>query len=195
VSGTAGSRAAPDTVPGEWTIRAAGPGDAGWLAGFAARQFNAAYAEDNAPADMADYCARNFTEARFAALLADPAAGTLVAESRGVPIAYAVVRRSASPPEAVGEGPATEIARFYVDADWHGSGLASAMLREAERTALEWRADTIWLTVWTRNPRAIRFYRKHGYTVVGSMQFRLGAELQEDHLMIRTAAPRVWPGS
>jgi len=195
VSGTAGSSAARGTVHGEWTIRAAGPGDAGWLAGFAARQFDAAYAEDNAPADMADYCALNFTEPRFAALLADPATRTLVAESRGEPIAYAVVRRSASPPEGVGEVPATELARLYLDAAWHGSGLASAMLAEAERSAIEWRASTVWLTVWSRNPRAIRFYRKHGYDIVGSMQFRLGAELQEDHLMIRTPAPQDSPGA
>jgi diamine N-acetyltransferase len=177
------------TKPHGWAIRTAVPADAPWLSAFAARQFDAAYAADNTPADMADYSVRHFTESEFAALLADPATAIVVSESGREPAAYAVIRSSADPPAAAGAQPAAELARLYVDAAWHGSGLASAMLGEIERIAHRWGASTIWLSVWTRNPRAIRFYRKHGFAIVGSVEFRLGAELQEDHLMTRPVAP------
>ena len=44
---------------------------------------------------------------------------------------------------------------------------------------------TLWLGVWERNVRAQAFYRKQGFTVVGSQIFRLGSDPQRDLVMAK----------
>ena len=44
----------------------------------------------------------------------------------------------------------------------------------------------VWLDVWEKNPRAIAFYEKWGFKIVGEQSFQLGADLQHDWLMSRS---------
>jgi ribosomal protein S18 acetylase RimI-like enzyme len=43
----------------------------------------------------------------------------------------------------------------------------------------------MWLGVNQENPRAQRFYAKHGFTVAGTKTFRLGAGLEQDYVLVR----------
>jgi ribosomal protein S18 acetylase RimI-like enzyme len=45
---------------------------------------------------------------------------------------------------------------------------------------------TVYLGVWENNHRAIAFYRKCGFEVVGSHVFQMGDEAQNDFLMERS---------
>jgi ribosomal protein S18 acetylase RimI-like enzyme len=49
-------------------------------------------------------------------------------------------------------------------------------------------AARLWLGVWERNARAIRFYQKHGFADIGTQVFRLGTDLQTDRVMSRSVA-------
>jgi Acetyltransferase (GNAT) family. len=42
---------------------------------------------------------------------------------------------------------------------------------------------TLWLGVWSQNPRAIRFYAKWGYEDVGGQTFMLGDDPQQDRVL------------
>ena len=42
----------------------------------------------------------------------------------------------------------------------------------------------LWLGVWERNARAIRFYAKAGFVDVGSHDFVLGTDRQTDRVMV-----------
>jgi ribosomal protein S18 acetylase RimI-like enzyme len=44
---------------------------------------------------------------------------------------------------------------------------------------------TIWLGVWERNARAIGFYQRWHFTIVGSQSFQLGTDRQNDRVMAR----------
>jgi ribosomal protein S18 acetylase RimI-like enzyme len=55
--------------------------------------------------------------------------------------------------------------------------------------AEEGNADHVWLGVWERNPRAIAFYKKLGFSEVGDHVFVLGTDPQRDIIMIR----ELWP--
>jgi ribosomal protein S18 acetylase RimI-like enzyme len=48
--------------------------------------------------------------------------------------------------------------------------------------------DAVWLGVWDRNERAIRFYESWGFHRVGSQPFLLGSDLQTDLVMVRRIA-------
>ena len=43
----------------------------------------------------------------------------------------------------------------------------------------------LWLGVWERNARALAFYRKWGFDVVGEHTFKLGEDPQHDLIMRR----------
>ena len=42
---------------------------------------------------------------------------------------------------------------------------------------------SVWLTVWQESPQAIRFWRKHGFQIVGRSIFHVGDDPKEDWVM------------
>jgi ribosomal protein S18 acetylase RimI-like enzyme len=54
--------------------------------------------------------------------------------------------------------------------------------------------DCIWLGVWEHNPRAIAFYRKCGFSVVGDHVFMLGQDQQRD-LILAAQVDGLLPGA
>lgn len=160
-------------------IRAARVPDAPWLAALAERTFRETYSAHNTPENMERYVAEHFGLARQEAELRDPRVLTLVAEVDGQPAGYVQLGRGASPASVTGAKP-MEIARFYVDRPWHGTGLARQLMDAAADSARAEGARTLWLGVWERNPRAIAFYRKCGFREAGVQTFVLGDDHQRD---------------
>jgi len=168
-------------------IRPARVPDAPWLADLAERTFRETYTAHNTPEDMERYVAEHFAPGLQAAELSDPRLITLVAEVDGRPAAYTQLGHGPAPDAVSGPAP-MEIVRFYVDRPWHGQGLAQELMRAAAEHALAAGARTLWLGVWERNPRAIAFYRKCGFTEVGTQTFVLGSDHQRDLVLQRTIA-------
>ena len=110
---------------------------------------------------------------------------TLVADVAGTLVAFAQLRGGAAPTCVTGPAP-IEIQRFYLAAEWHGRGLAQTLMAQALDTARAAGAQTIWLGVWERNPRAIAFYRKAGYADVGAHSFVVGTDKQTDRILTRS---------
>lgn len=141
------------------------------------------------PADIAAHAARELTPERFRAYIADPAATTLVAHSGDELAGYAIFVRGevhpllAEGPAAVAPSQCAEVRKFYVDPRFHGSGIAQELMRRE----LEEHADAavIWLSASAANPRAQIFYGKFGFEVIGTQQYRVGNDLQDDLVMCR----------
>ena len=165
-------------------IRPAGVADAPWLADLAERTFRETYTAHNTPEDMERYVADHFAPALQAAELADPRYLTLVAEVDGRPAGYTQLGHGVAPGCVTGAEP-MGIFRFCVDRPWQGQGLAQGLMRAAAEHAGVAGARTLWLGVWERNPRAIAFYRKCGFTEVGTQTFVLGTDHQRDLVLER----------
>jgi ribosomal protein S18 acetylase RimI-like enzyme len=165
-------------------IRPARVPDAPWLAELAERTFRETYTAYNTPEDMERYVAEHFAPELQAAELSDPRYLTLVVEMHGRPAAYAQLGHRPAPEGVTGPEP-MEIIRFYVDRPWHGRGIAQELMRAAAEHAQAAGARTLWLCVWERNPRAIAFYRKCGFTEVGTHTFVLGSDHQRDLVLER----------
>jgi diamine N-acetyltransferase len=163
-------------------IRQATVTDAAALSAFARRVFHDTFAADNDPADMALYLDYAFTESKQRGELADASRVCLLAEHEGSLVAYANVF-SGSTHEQVTAAHPVELERFYVDGAWHGRGLAALLMAAVREVAAGWGGDALWLGVWERNARAIRFYEKQGFERVGAQTFRLGADEQRDAVM------------
>jgi diamine N-acetyltransferase len=164
-------------------IRVAGPADAAALTEFAARTFRETYLATCTPADVESYVAEHFAPARQAAELADPTLRTLFTFVDGTLAGYAQIRNGPAPVSVPGEQP-IEIARFYVDAPWHGRGVAAAQMA-ASLDAARGDGDVVWLGVYQHNARAVRFYEKSGFRVVGTSTFTMGTDVQDDYVMAR----------
>jgi ribosomal protein S18 acetylase RimI-like enzyme len=94
-----------------------------------------------------------------------------------------------TPPAAVGGPAPLELKRLYVARAWHGRGVAQALMNAALDAARARSAGTLWLGVWERNPRAVRFYEKYGFARVGEHTFVLGADAQTDWILARPLGP------
>ena len=163
--------------------------DAAALAAFAARTFADTFESDNAAADMQAHLSHAYGLAQQTAELTSPAVITLLAEADDRLVGYAQVRRSAPPP-CVQPPDAIELHRFYVDTPAHGTGLAQRLMDAVRDAARAAGADHLWLGVWERNARAIRFYAKCGFVDVGSHDFVLGTDRQTDRVMVAPVTHR-----
>jgi ribosomal protein S18 acetylase RimI-like enzyme len=78
---------------------------------------------------------------------------------------------------------ALEIERIYVLQDFHGKKVGQLLYEKAISVAKELKADYVWLGVWEKNQRAIRFYEKNGFVEFDKHIFRLGNDEQTDIMM------------
>jgi GNAT superfamily N-acetyltransferase len=159
-------------------LRRATVADAAALAELAERTFVEAFGGQNNPADLTAYLAHAYGEPQQRRELEHPDGACVLAEQDGILTGYAQLRRS---PAEWGD---VELARFYVDRPWHGTGLAQNLMAHALQAARDLGGTTLWLGVWEHNPRGIAFYKKCNFTDVGSHPFLVGTDVQTDRVMI-----------
>lgn len=172
------------------SLRLATIDDAERIAEFAARVFYETFADGNTAEDMTMYLASSFGTERQRGEIADPNVTYLLmhvdnedgASSIG---AMALLRLGSTDPAVHGNAP-IEIQRFYVDAAFRGRGVARTMMNACVAKAAALGGRTCWLGVWEKNPRAIRFYEKSGFTDVGEHTFYVGTDAQTDRIMMRS---------
>ena len=157
--------------------------DAAALAAFAARTFAETFADDTSAADMRAHVSHTYGVVQQTAELTSPAVLTLLVEADGRLVGYAQMRRGPAPP-CVQPADAIELHRFYVDTPAHGTGVAQRLMAAVYEAAWTKGAGHLWLGVWERNMRAIRFYTKSGFVDMGSHDFVLGTDRQTDRVMV-----------
>jgi ribosomal protein S18 acetylase RimI-like enzyme len=170
-------------------IRRAEEDDALELSVLAERTFRTAFAESNTAENMQLHCQTAYGYALQLEEIRDSSRETWVAEAGASLVAYVQLRFDATSPMIAGERP-VEIQRFYVDASHHGAGLAHRLMAHVVARAEAAASRVVWLGVWERNPRAITFYRKWGFDVVGEQIFTVGKDPQRDLVMRRDLLPR-----
>jgi ribosomal protein S18 acetylase RimI-like enzyme len=165
-------------------LRRATPADAAQLASFAATAFTDTFAAQNTPEDMAVYVAEAFGESVQRAELTDPQCTVFLAERDGEIVGYAMLREGAAP-SCVTDPSSIEIARLYAGQRWIGAGIGALLMQRCLVEAASRARRTIWLGVWERNVRAIAFYQRWHFAIVGSQAFQLGRDRQNDRVMAR----------
>jgi ribosomal protein S18 acetylase RimI-like enzyme len=180
-------------------IRRANADDADALSAFAASVF-ALGCPETAPANLDAYIAAELPPATFRTLLADPNVFVLLAEtaapeaaspphaeppSAPAIVAYMVVARHSPHPHLPAAAAPCEFRKLYLHQSHHGSGLADALMQAAFALLEDAGPCPIWLSVYSGNARAIVFYKKWGFRIVGPLEFVVGDDRQSDFLMLR----------
>lgn len=166
------------------TMRRAIAADAAVLAVFAEQTFRDSFRNRNTVANMNEHCARHFGPAIQAQEISDRGRVTLLAEDAGQLAGFAQLCLE-RPADCVNCEHPVELQRIYVASEWHGRGIAQEIMRETLAVAAGAQCDALWLGVWEHNHKAIAFYRKQGFRIVGEHEFLLGQETQRDLVMVK----------
>ena len=132
------------------------------------------------PSDLAAFFA-GFALEKWRSELADPDFAFMLAEDDGVLAGYAKVASVSLPVEP--DGPSMELRQLYVLKDWHGTGIARVLIDWVFDEGRRRGAGELYLSVFTENHRAKRFYERHGFEGIGPTIFMVGNQADADILM------------
>ena len=152
------------------------------LLDFAEHSFRVAYEAMNDPAAFQAYCAKAFTPEQFFKEFQDPRSEFWLGELEGKLVAYLKLnfdQHIASVPA----GKTVQVERIYLESALQGHGLGVTLMDFVQDQAVRVQAEWIWLSVWKRNPRALKFYERCGYEICGTAIFQLGDDPQTDWVM------------
>lgn len=168
--------------PPDCLLRRATTADLDAYAELARRTFMETYRDAHDAGSLARHIAATLSDDRVRAELEDEGRTVLAVTVGREWVAYAVLATGTTPPEVRGSRP-LEIARFYVASAWHGRGVAAplmdAVLGEARRQG----GDAAWLCVWEPNARALRFYLRQGFELIGRRTYIFDGQPEDDHLL------------
>lgn len=164
----------------EFRIRPAKAEDAGALGQIGAATFLESYTEIIDGPDMVAHCARQHSPAVYGEYLSDAACAVWIAEyaATGAPVGYAV---NCPPDLPVATEPGdVELKRIYCFSRFHGAGIGQSLMQAAIDDARARGAPRLLLGTYQDNHRAIAFYKRHGFALVGTRQFQVGTKLFDD---------------
>ena len=104
-----------------------------------------------------------------------------IAEVDGQAVGYVKLGPLTLPVEP--EAPAIELRQLYLLKGHHGTGIAAELMDWALAEAAKRGARELFLTVYTDNHRAKRFYERYGFVEVGPYAFMVGDQADEDIIM------------
>ncbi len=146
------------------------------LSSLAAQTFPLACPPLTPAEDIASFISANLSASRFADYLADQLRAVVIARHDDRIVGYAMLIRADD---------TAELSKLYVRPEYHGTGVATALMDLALATAARWGARGVWLGVNRQNQRAQRFYTKNGFTITGTRTFRVGSRVEHDYVMAR----------
>jgi ribosomal protein S18 acetylase RimI-like enzyme len=152
------------------------------LRNLSVQTFIETFARENTIENLQEYLDRSLTIEQLTIELTDTNSDFYFALSNNEPIGYLKINWGRSQTE-IQDDKGLEIERIYVPLEFHGKSIGPILLDKALEIAKEKNADYVWLGVWERNLRAIRFYEKNGFVPFDKHVFKLGQDEQTDIMM------------
>lgn len=157
--------------------------DADALAGLFHDTFGETFGHLYRPADLAAFLAEHTAE-HWREQLRDGGFAVRIAEEGRAAVGFAKLGPVKLPVEP--SGPALEVRQLYVVQRVRGSGVAAKLMDWLIREAGARGAQDLYLSVYTDNPRAQRFYARYGFVEVGPCVFMVGSQADKDIVMKRS---------
>lgn len=163
--------------------------DAAALSEIGAKTFEETFAAENSKEDMEAYLQKDFNKEKILSEIQNPGSIFMLAETkendRLLPAGYMKVNFGSAQTEK-GYDNSMEIQRIYVAKSCKGQGIGSRFMDFALKQAKERGVEYVWLGVWEKNFKAIKFYQDKGFVRFGEHTFILGEDRQTDFLMKKT---------
>lgn len=164
------------------TLRLCTSTDLQTLANLSRNTFIDAFEKDNDPEDFEAYLKKAFSPDQLSKELNDPNAFFYFVFDNTELVGYCKLNVGAAQTDVHAKD-AVELERIYVLAAYQGKQIGAWILKQAIKLGKEWNKAFIWLGVWEHNPKAIRFYQRHGFTKFGEHPYFIGTDKQTDWLL------------
>lgn len=169
-------------------IRFANIADAELIAEMSRQTFYETFAIHNSKEDMDKFMSEQFTSENLIKEVETGNGTFLLAFDGENPVGYVRMREEEKRPE-LGDVSAIEVARIYAVRSAIGKGVGRALMEKCIEIATTQNKSVIWLGVWEKNERAIRFYEQWGFQKFAEHDFLLGNDRQTDWLMKKDLQP------
>jgi len=156
------------------TIRKANPADALLLAGIGKQTFLESHGHSAPAADIESYVSKTYAMQTVAEELNDPGNifHLLYDEDRAIGYTKIIFNR---PHPLINASAVTKLERIYLLEEFHDRKLGLTLLEFIVSLSRRENQQGIWLYTWIKNLRAIKFYEKNGFTIIGKTDFELSA--------------------
>ncbi len=144
--------------------------------------FYETFVDSNSEEDMRDYLNKSFSDEQVIRELNNPESDFYFAFWNDRVIGYLKLNSGQAQTEA-NDPDSLEIERIYVLQEFQGQKVGQLLYDKALAVARERHFKSLWLGVWEKNEKAIRFYQKNGFETFGQHVFVLGTDEQIDLMM------------
>ncbi len=166
----------------ELTIRECTPEDLPVLQELSCRTYDETFRHMNTPSNMKAYLEKAFDMDRLRGELSNSGSAFYFLYGGENPAGYLKLNEHEAQTD-IRDPRSLEIERIYVAKGFHGRGLGSVLLNKAVQVAGTRKKSYLWLGVWEKNEKAIRFYKRNGFYVTGNHSFFMGEEEQTDFIL------------
>lgn len=167
-----------------FTIRRAVPADAEVLAELGASTFVETFGHLYKPEDLRHFLDESHSPAAYAKTLANPDYALWIAERDGEAIGYAQAGPCGLPHADVRPGDG-ELKRLYLRRSRQNGGTGRALMDAAMAWLERDGPRTLWISVWSENTGAQRFYARHGFSFAGEYEFPVGEQRDREFMFRR----------
>ena len=164
-------------------ITKAKPNDAKQIAPIAKEAFLTAHGHSAPKEDIENYVAANFNESNFIEELSNPDNHYYLIYHDNKLAGYSKITLNTSNENIASEN-ATYMSRLYLLKEFYRLNLGKKLFNFNIEFSKQHNQQGIWLAVWVENERAINFYTKRGFKIVGKYDFRISAtHTNPNHIM------------
>lgn len=132
--------------------------------------------------DLRAYLDRTFAVDKIRRSLAEPVNRYWLGLVAGLPVSFAKLKFP-SPIPLAQDGNVAQLQKIYVLREFVGRGVGKPLMEAVLSDAGSRDVDTVWLDVLKENTRAIRFYERRGFSLIGDDTYSIGAQTFAFHLM------------
>jgi ribosomal protein S18 acetylase RimI-like enzyme len=159
--------------------------DALCLSVLATHVFLDTYATEGIRPALAREVRELLSEEAFAARLANPRHTLVVAEVAAHHVGFAHLVHGRTHELLPPGDRAAEVSRLYVQSSFLRNGIGKELLVRTEGLAAAEGAELLWLTAWTGNAPALRFYEAQGYRDVGGSVYIFEGDRYETRVFVK----------
>ena len=167
-------------------VRPALLSDAALLHDLARQTFPLACPPTTTPDAIAEFITQHLSVASFRGYLNDKTREILIGEVDSQPVGYVLFcSNEPNDPDvanALTVRPTIELSKCYVLSDFHGTGVARALIVDGMVRSRAQGFAAMWLGVNQENIRANRFYEKMGFRLAGTKKFLVGQRWEDDYV-------------
>ncbi len=133
--------------------------------------------------DINHYLNHNMTEEAYYEELINPENIYHIIYADGIPAGYSKIILN-SPHVDVQQQNITKLARIYILKEFYGQDIGKDLFTYILELSKQHQQAGMWLNVWTENHRAIAFYKKQGFEIIGSHDFEVSpTHFNPNHVM------------